>query len=194
MGICFVAHSISTSNLALVLADPPLVWRVLDPDDDTNYLEQLAASNKPSLLQRLFGKARAAPVARSLGFSDSELKVLDLDKAWDGLRTCIKLCAPDAPDFFEGQGQIGDFEVGYGPALYADGKTVADFSSALDRIDEPTLLDKLRTADFKGVYLADVWKKRDEDAESYLLDNFLELRDFARHCATHEQAAVLQFT
>ena len=194
MGICFVARSISASNLARVIADPPLVWRVLDPEDDTNYLEQLAASNRPSLVQRLFGKTGPAPVPKALDFSESELKVLDLDKAWDGLRTCIKLCVPDAPDFFQGQGQIGTFEVGYGPALYAESKTIADFASALDEVDEATLLGKLRTADFKGVYLADVWNRQDEDARSYLLENFLELRVFVQHCAAHEQGAVLQFT
>jgi hypothetical protein len=194
MGVCFVAYSVSKTNLALILADPPLVWRVLDTESDASYLEQLAAEGRPSLLQRLFGKPKAAAAPKSLSFSEGELRLLDVDKAWDGLRLCIKQCAPDAPDFFEGEGQIGKFDIGYGPALYARSETIENFATALDGIDEGALLDKLSTADFKGVYLADVWKRRDEDAKSYLLDNFRDLRAFAKHCAAHQQAAILQFT
>lgn len=89
MGVCFVAYSVSRSNLTLILADPPLVWRVLDTESDDSYLKELAAQNRPSLLQRLFGTATSAPEPKSLSFSDGELRELDVDKAWDGLRLCI---------------------------------------------------------------------------------------------------------
>lgn len=194
MGVCFVAYSISKSNLALILADPPLVWRVLDRESDAGYLAQLAVENRSSLLNRLFGKPKPTSKPKSLTFLESELRELDVDKAWDGLRLCIKQCVPNAPDFFEGQGKIGNFEIGYGPALYATSEIIAAFASALQGIEEAALVDKLRTADFKGVYLADVWKRQDEVAKSYLLENFRDLRAFARHCTAHDQAAILQFT
>lgn len=194
MGVCFVAYSVSTRNLAMILADPPLVWRVLDAESDASYLKQLAADSRPSLLQRLFGPARVAPEPRSLSFSDGELRELDVDKAWDGLRRCIMQCAPNAPDFFNGDGQVGRFEVGYGPALYARSETIAGFASALEGIDEAALLDSLGSADFKDVYLSGVWQRRDEAARSYLLENFRELLAFARHCVAYQQAAILQFT
>jgi Domain of unknown function (DUF1877) len=194
MGVCFVAYSVSRGNLALILADPPLVWRVLDSDSDASYLKQLAAENRPTLLQRLFGSPKPTPEPKSLSFLDGELRELDVDKAWDGLRLCIKQCAPNAPDFFEGDGQIGSFEVGYGPALYAKSETIAEFASALEGIDEVALLDKLRSEDFKDVYLSGVWQRRDDEAKSYLLENFRELLAFTKHCAGHQHAAVLQFT
>lgn len=194
MGICFVAYSISSRNLERVLADPPLVLRVIDPDDDASYLRQLAAGSKRSLLQRLFAKPPPAPVPRSLVFSEAERRILDLDKSWDGLRTCIRACAPDAPDFIAGEGPVGDFEIGYGPALHAGCQCVAGFAAALERIDEAMLLEKLRTEDFKDVYLSGVWKRDDADSTSYLLENFRELRAFATHCAAHEQAAIILFT
>jgi hypothetical protein len=180
--------------LALILADPPLVWRVLDPESDASYLKQLAAENRPSLLQRLFGSPRAAPEPKSLSFSNGELRELDVDKAWDGLRLCVQQCAPNAPDFFEGDGQVGSFEIGYGPALYSKGETIADFASALEGIDDVTLLDRFKSADFEDVYLADVWKRKDAEAQSYLLENFRELQAFAKHCVVHRHAAILQFT
>lgn len=194
MGICFVAYSISPHNLATVRADPALVWRVLESEDDAAYLKQLAEDNKTSLLQRLFGKKKAPAVPKSLSFSEAEMSVLDLDKSWDGLRHCIQLCAPDAPAFFEGEGQIGAIDVGYGPALFIESHTVARYAQALEGISEDTLLEKLRTSDFEGVYLDGLWKRQDEEARAYLLENFRDLRAFTAHCASQGQAAILHFT
>ncbi len=194
MGVCFVAYSVSPSNLEKIKADPPLVWHVLEPEDDSAYLRQLEADSKQSLLQRWFGKPKPLAEPQSLVFEDGELKVLDTDKAWDGLRLCIKLCAPQAPDFFEGDGQLGDFEVGYSPAQYVEPGTITRFAAALDGIQEAELLHQLQVADFKGVYLEGVWNARDEEAQSYLLENFRELRAFIKHCNAHGHAAVLQFT
>jgi len=193
MGICFLAYSLSPHNLASVGASPALVWRVLESDDEAAYLRQLAKDGKTSLLQRLLGKTKAVAPPQSLSFSDAELKMLDLDKSWDGLRHCIRLCAPDSPDFFEGDGQIGSIEVGYGPALFAEGPTIARYARSLEGITDDALLATLRTADFSGVYLDGLWKRQDEDAESYLLENFHDLRAFIAHCASHGQAALLQF-
>jgi Domain of unknown function (DUF1877) len=194
MGVCFVAYSVSRSNLALILADPPLVWRVLDTESDASYLKQLAADSRPSLLQRILGARRAPPQPKSLSFMEGELQELDVDKAWDGLRLCIMQCAPGAPDFFNGDGQVGSFEIGYGPALFAKSETISDFASALERIDEADLVDKLNSSDFNDVYLSGVWKKQDEESRSYLLENFRELRAFTMHCVAHQHAAILQFT
>lgn len=194
MGVCFVAYSVSRSNLALILADPPLVWRVLDTESDASYLKQLAADSRPTLLQRLLGAPRARPQPKSLSFVEGELRELDVDKAWDGLRLCIRQCAPEAPDFFNGDGKVGSFEIGYGPALFAKNETISEFASALEGIDEADLLDKLRTGDFDDVYLSGVWKRRDEEARSYLLENFRELHAFTKHCVAHQLAAILQFT
>ncbi len=180
--------------MALILADPPLVWRVLDTESDVSYLKQLAADSRPSILQRLLSARRATPQPKSLIFTDEELRELDVDKAWDGLRLCIKQCAPEAPDFFNGDGKIGSFEIGYGPALFAKNETISEFSSALEGIDEADLLDKLKSADFDGVYLSGVWKRQDEEARSYLLENFRELHAFTKHCVAHQHAAILQFT
>lgn len=194
MGVCFVAYSVSCANLARVQADPPLVWQVLEPEDDSRYLQQLASEGQNPWWQRLLGRKRPEPVPHKLAFATGELRAVDLDKSWDGLRLCIRHCAPAAPDFFEGDGQVGDFEVGCAPAQFVHSATMARFAEALDGIGEDRLLEPLARADFEDVYLAGVWQRRDEEARSYLLENFRELRGFAQHCATHDQAAILQFT
>lgn len=91
-------------------------------------------------------------------------------------------------------GSLAALKIGYGPAQHAKSETLADFSCALDGIAEGDLLDKLMTADFEDIYLSGVWKRRDEDARSYLLENFRELKAFVKHCVAHLHAAILQFT
>lgn len=194
MGICLIAYSLSASHLDAVLAEPALIWRVLEAEDDSSYLEQLAADNRTSLLQRLLGRAKPPRAPSTLSLADPERRELDVDKSWDGLRHCVALCAPDAANFFEGDGKIGDFEVGYGPALYVGPDTVARCAAALASLDEGTLLKAFRTADFKGVYLEALWKRQDEEAESYLLENYRDFGQFIQHCAAHRQAAILQYT
>lgn len=194
MGICLIAYSVSASHLDAILAEPALVWRVLEAEDDSSYLEQLAADNRSSLLQRLLGKAKPPRAPSTLGLADPRRRELDVDKAWDGLRHCIALCAPGTPDFFQGDGKIGSFEVGYGPALYVKPDTIAKCAAAIESLDEDTLLKAFRSADFKGVYLEALWQRQDEEAESYLLENYREFRPFIQHCAAHRQAAILQYT
>lgn len=198
MGVCFLAHAITPANLARVLADPPLVWRVLEPDDDHDYRKQRAAVHRPTLWQRLLGRHPAPVVTEAVDstllLQGPELNVLDLDKAWDGLRTCVQHCAPHAPDFFEGDGQIGHFDVGYSPAQFATSDTLAAYATALAGIDTAQLLRALRSADFKGVYLGDVWQRADADAEAYLTEHFQALLSFTQHCSAHRLAAVLRFT
>ena len=194
MGVCLLAYSISTENLGRVRADPPLVWRVLDGDDDTNYLKQLASDSKHSLIQRLFGKRQTLPTPQSIRFSEGERRALDVDKSWDGLRACIRYCAPQAPDMFAGDGKIGDFEVGYGHALYVRSETMSALDATLKDITEVQLLQALQSVNFKGVYLENLWSRNSGDATAYLLENYRDLQAFVRHCAAHQHGAILQFT
>jgi hypothetical protein len=194
MGICFLSYTVSDGNLSEILADPALVWRVVEPDDDTAYLHEAGIGRPQSLLSKLFGKPRPVPPVRTLAFSEHELRVLDLDKSWDGLRACLKACAPQAPDFFEGEGPVGTVDIGYGPGLYIRSDHLARIAGSLLAVSEAQLLDALRTTDFTGTYLGDLWARSDDDCRDYLLHNFRDLQAFLRHAAGHSLGAVLRFT
>lgn len=81
MGICFGAYSVNPGNLALVRADPALVWRVLEPEDDSAYLKQLAKNNKTSLLRRLFGIASCCAHRSRWTFSREKARLAPLKSA-----------------------------------------------------------------------------------------------------------------
>lgn len=196
MGICCSIHPLAPDQLARLRADPPLVWRLLEPEDEKPYLAELGAAQPVSWLQRLLGRGRTrtTPAVAVPDLPAPALDTLDLDKSWDGLRHCIGLCAPGAPDLFTGDGAIGRIEVGYGPALAVDSGTLARYAEALERIDEGRLLHQLLSSDFKDVYLGDLWRRRGADAEAYLLDNFRELLGFMRQAAAKGLAAVICYS
>jgi hypothetical protein len=194
MGVCCVLYAVSDDNIAQCLADPPLVWQVVEPEDESAYLDELASQAKVPLLARLFGKSGPKPEARTLRFSAPELHEADLDKSWDGLRACLKRLAPDVPDFFEGSGSIGKVEVGYGPALYHQGETVRRIGRAHAPVSEGALLEAYRSLDHAGLYPKGLWQRQDDEVDAYLVDNFLLLRSFLQHVEQHSLGVVLRFT
>jgi Domain of unknown function (DUF1877) len=195
MGVCFVAFAVSDHHIAEILADPPLVWRVLDAEDDRSYLRELSSGDKPSLLEKLLGRTPPPPrIPRRLTFADTELKTVDLDKCWDLLNAALKLCAPDAPNFFEASGDVGRVDVGYGPAGYHRSEVMSRIAVAYLAVSEQAILEALRTADLKGVYRREIWEQPDAVAIDYVTEHFKELQAFVRHTADHSLGAILQST
>jgi hypothetical protein len=195
MGVCFVAYAVSDHHIAEILADPPLVWQVLDAEDDSACLRELASGARPSLLKRLLGRSPPPhPVPRSLKFAEAELRMVDLDKCWDLLNAALKLCAPDAPNFFEDSGEVGRVDVGYGPAGFHRSEAMAQMAGTYRSVSEQDLLDALKTASLKGVYCKEIWERRDAVAIDYVTVHFRELQAFIRHTADHSLGAILQST
>ncbi len=194
MGICLVVYGVSDATLAEVLNDPPLVWKVVEREDDTPYLEALADGAKKPLLARLFGGARAAPAPRDLALNEYEQRFVDLDKSWDGLNACLRALRPGTPDFFAGGREIGSVDVGYGPALSHDAKTMAAIARGYRDVSEADLRKALQTADFTGKYLEETWRAGDEEAAEYLTENLVQLQDFLDHVEEHSLGTILQFT
>jgi hypothetical protein len=194
MGVCFVSYAVSDENIAELLADPPLVWRVVESEDESSYLRELSRGARTSLLGRIFGKAKPTPEIRNLKFTEYELRLVDLDKSWDGLNACLKVCASQSPNFFEGAGQIGKIEIGYGPALFQHSEAMKSIADAYAGVTEEQLVATYQSLDLRGVYPSGLWERRDSDAESYLTENFADLQAFVSYTREHKLGAVIQFT
>ena len=82
MGVCCVLYALSDAHIDQVLADPPLIWRVVESEDESAYLAELENLAKASWLARLLGKAQPKAEARTLSFGEHELRMADLDKSW----------------------------------------------------------------------------------------------------------------
>ena len=66
MGMALALHTISDENISKVLADPPLIWRVIAPDDPEIY-QHARAEKQPGVIGRLLG---AKPVELSKDIPD----------------------------------------------------------------------------------------------------------------------------
>lgn len=194
MGVCLLSYAVRDETIAAVCADPPLVWRVLEADDESAYLNAIGFGARPSIWARLLGRKPPTPVVRRLSFTEPELQMLDLDKAWDGLNTCLKAVDPAVPNFFESSDPIGAIDVGYGPALYHRSEVMQRIARAWLALSAEGLLEAFQRQDMTQCYLGDFWTRQPAEARAYLSEHFAELQAFLRHTAEHRLGAVLQFT
>ncbi|GAB2844336.1 hypothetical protein GCM10027277_10140 [Pseudoduganella ginsengisoli] len=183
MGISCVAYAVSDGNIRRVLADPPLVWRLVEPEDDALYLAEIG-----------FDSCAHAPSVPSLVYTGHERYLLDLDRLWDGLGACLKTCAPRMPCFFDDAQPLGHIDVGYGPALYHRSAAMARIAEACAGISEDQLVAAMKTADFDGVYLGDMWETGSAELATCLKDCFADFQAFAAFAARHQLGAVIHMT
>lgn len=193
MGMCWCAVALSDANIARILADPPLVWQAIAPDDPEMYEdEREAARPRPSLIGRLFGKRTRTDDVPPLDLGDGEGIEMDLDKAWHGLHYLLTgtAWAGKAPENFivAGGREVGTVEVGYGPARALTADETRAVADVLDRMDDDTLRARFDPADMtaKEIY-PDIWDRDadEDDTLGYVLENAQALRDFLAQATTN---------
>lgn len=181
MGVCFESSTLPDAVIERLVAEPPLVWRLLAPDEPEAWLDEIGAGRRPGFIARLLG-ATETPVPDTVPNvevpADARFSV-DLDKAWDGINHCVKQLAPDAPvNLFEGGQAIGRIEVGYGPAIAFTSRDVAQLHATYAAIAPDDVLRVRRETDMRRVYPRGLWDDDRDDADEYLLDSFRELQTF----------------
>src|SRR6187401_1556372 len=88
------------ANLARILADPPLVWKVVAPDDPEMYEEARRSAPSRSLMARIFGKRSSdaeQETSAELILEEGEGQSTDLDKAWHGIHYLLTGTAWEGP-------------------------------------------------------------------------------------------------
>lgn len=83
MGMCLGLASIDDDTIAKVIADPPLVWKIIAPDDPDIFESERNKGRTFSWFSNLLRKKRL-PVAES-EIVVSAAENSDLDKAWHGI-------------------------------------------------------------------------------------------------------------
>jgi hypothetical protein len=179
MSMVLEVRTISDRNVERLLADPPLIWRVVAPDDPEIYEEARAEAAKPGFLARLFGGKRDP--GSDFRLAPPEGAVCDLEKAWHGVHYLLTGRADEgsAPlDFLLAGGRdIGTIEVGYGPARVFTAAETGLIRDAIRRLADDDLRarfdpEKMLAAD---IYPR-VWDEGDE-ARDWLIDAVASLRE-----------------
>ena len=197
MGICMYAKAVKDEKISAILANPPLVWRLLAPEDDAAYLEAIGQNDPPGFLARLFGdKRKWPPDIPKFNFSDEECRDLDLDKSWDGINFCLKsiLNPEDGLNLFEDGKNVGTVEVGYAPAKCFTSDDISRITDRYSLIAESDLRSRFAPDEMSEVYPTGFWTRDDDECWEYLRDSFAALQEFLGHAKLHGLGIVIEFT
>jgi len=199
--------TLGDANISRVLADPPLVWRVIAPDNPEAYESARQSLAPPSFLARLFGRTpKAAPSDRGgtadpFVLAEAEGLSTDLDKAWHGIHYLLTGTAvegrPPLDFLVSGGREVGTIDVGYGPARVLSAAEAQAAHEALARIGDDDLRARFNPADMtkKKIY-PEIWDRdpKDDDTLGYLLEYTRILRDFLAQAVEHRQGLVVFLT
>ncbi|MBI3269335.1 MAG: YfbM family protein [Planctomycetes bacterium] len=198
MGMYMHVVTIRDANIARVLQDPPLIWRVLEPADTELYEEARRASRKRGCFSWLFaGGSRSdqSGPAADLALLDDEGIDTDLDKAWNGIHYLLTGTSsegvPPLNFLLAGGTPVAKVEVGYGPPRVFRAQETKALLEVLSEFTESELGRRFHPQDMlaKGVY-PEVWDRGEEELE-YLLDYFLALRGALDHAVRRGLGVVL---
>ncbi len=119
---------------------------------------------------------------------------LDLDKMWHSIHFLLTGSAwgGEFPENFILQGrEVGDVDVGYGPARGFTSWEVAQISSALDDIDGPDLLQRYDPQKLIAAEIyPSIWDRPEEedDIKEDILHSYVRLKAFIADAASRERA------
>ena len=133
-------------------------------------------------------------------FLGEERTSTDLDKAWHGIHWLLTGTAEAGREplcyLLVGGEQVGDVDVGYGPARALTSQQVGAWHDALSRISREQLAERF---DPKAMLHADIypqiWDRSitgEEDTLDYLLQAYGGLRDFVA-ASNREQSGLLVY-
>lgn len=132
MSIYLGLHSLSDSSMLRILENPPLIWRLIAPDEPERFEELVAQASRPGFFSQLFGKQErpATSLPSDLQLAEGEDRAIDLDKAWHGIHYCLNLTDYEAEppmNFITTGGEAaGCVDVGFGPARLFSAATVKE--------------------------------------------------------------------
>lgn len=204
MSMILELHTVSDANLARVLADPPLVWKVVSPDDDSLYdaARAEAGAGEVGFFQRLFGRpARTKAPAVDFPLAQGEVDTIDLDKAWHGIHFMLTSTAwegaPPLNFLMHGGTVIGEVEVGYGPARGMTAAEVQAVAAALAGIDEAFMRARFDPVQMTQLDIyPGIWDRdpAEDDSLGYCLEYFGALRVFVMRAAERGAGLIISLT
>jgi hypothetical protein len=120
----------------------------------------------------------------------------DVDKAWHGIHFLLTGSAWEGtgPEAFivAGGAEIGDIDVGYGPARAFKSKEVHEIAERLKTIDKDSLEKKCdKKAFFEEEIYPEIWDEVPEDCFGYLLEYFEMLKQFIIKAAEDKKALIV---
>jgi hypothetical protein len=187
MSMILVLTSISDRTTTQVLSDPPLIWRLLAPDDMEAYQKEDKKHKSVGLLSRLLGRSSKKESTKlpKLDLEEWEGTSQDLDKSWHGIHYLLTKTAwegiPPINFLLKGGQEVPNIEVGYGSARIFTSEVVHKIHDAISQIDVGYLKSRFDPKDMmaKEIYPS-IWDRdpSEDDTLGYCLEYFEVLKQF----------------
>ena len=188
MGMVAAFAGVSDATIQRLLADPPLVWKVIARDNAEAYenARKLETDRtRPGFVSRLFGaKAPAAAPVAPLTLGDGEEYLTDIDKSWHGIHFLLTGAADEGntPLHFllAGGADVGDEDVGYGPARAFTSAQTKAIATALGAVSDDELRRRyVPDAMMKAEIYPEIWDRdpSKDDALGYLMEYVKVIRE-----------------
>jgi hypothetical protein len=185
VGIYLAIYALSDATIELLHADPPLAWRVMDPERPEREAEARADRQpRPGVFARLFkgAKVEPPPPAPPLELAPGEGDLGpagDFEKSWHGLHYLLTGMAEEGEpplNFLMGGGRELEIEDGEWPLLThssADTRRIAD---ALGRLSDEEVRNRSNPVEMKRLEIyPDFWDEPEN--VGYLLEDVRRLRE-----------------
>jgi hypothetical protein len=201
VGMCLALCTLSDENVRRVLADPPLIWKVIAPDDPEAY-ENSRKENPPGFLRKLFRIGKKDEIQHTeLSLADGEGADTDLDKAWHGIHYMLTQTAweGDEPLNFlvSGGNSVGNVEVGYGPARVFSAQEVKAIGAALGPLSRDLLRARFNPQEMMTLEIyPEIWDRdpADDDTFGYCAEYFESLKAFVEETTRRDMGLVVYLT
>jgi hypothetical protein len=189
MGTVMGLVAVSDGTIRRLLADPPLVWKLLAPDDPEPYQEARADSTVPG------------DDDEDLELGEGEGDHLHLDKSWHGIHYLLTGTAwegnPPLDLLVSGGEPIGDIEVGQGPARALTATQVAEASRALAALSDESIRSRFDPpAMLAAKIYPEIWARppAEDDTLGYLVDYLGQLRRYLARQASAGMGVVISLS
>lgn len=182
-------RTLSDQEGALLLANPTLVELFLFGDT--------IPQRKDSFWSRMFKSSQPTTHRFEPAAEGAEI---DIDKAWHGIHFLLTGNSWEAKDgtsnllgfLVSGGSQIGDVDVGYGPARLFTSNEVATLADALTPIGRADLSSRYIVADLIAAEIyPTIWSDPEDDALEYLLTYFELLKSFVLKAGENRKALLV---
>jgi Domain of unknown function (DUF1877) len=182
-------RSLSDDDLRALLENPARVEQLLYGDD-------LFAGTNGEVVS-LFGDPTSQPPSEPDEWEqDGDADEIDVDKAWHGIHFLLTGTAWEGifPLNFivSGGKEVGDVDVGYGPARALTSEDVRRLDAALEPLTSEELERRFDPKQMSKLQIyPEIWADEDDDSLEYLIEYYTELRAFVRRAAERGDALLV---
>jgi hypothetical protein len=176
-------RSLSDDDLGALLENPARVEQLLYGDD-------LFAGTNGEVVS-LFGGTPSQPPSEPDDWEqDGDADEIDVDKAWHGIHFLLTGTAWEGSfplNFIVSGGkEVGDVDVGYGPARALMSEDVRRLNAALEPLTSEELKRRFDSEQMTRLQIyPEIWDRdpEEDDSLAYLIEYYTDLRDFVRRTA-----------